>query len=564
VPVDCSSMKSSGGTTSGDSAGTGRSGTGQSGEHAGAGTSAGARQWSRRQLLVAGGGSAGALIAGALIGGMVGYEWPGRGASAGGGSNRYTSEGPGSPVGAGTALRFVSRPDLRPPRVRVSSRPGAPTTPAYVFLAARTYISSGVPQSGLMVIDRTGSLVWFRPLDSAPFDFRPQAYRGTQALTWWQGDVVDGYGQGVGEIANGSYKQVMRVNAGDGLRADLHELRLTASGTALITAYEETTADLSSAGGSKAGKLLVGHAQEIDLATGRVVFDWSSADHVPLTESYQSVPHTGPYDYFHINSIAQFPNGDLLISARNTWAVYRVDRATGRVIWRLNGKKSDFAMGEGARFYWQHDAEPHAGNAASTSVSASGAFTMTVFDDGASPSEENQSRGLVLDVDPAHHRASLRRALLHPAGFLAANQGNVQLLADGRAFVGWGNQPYFSEFSADGHLTLDGVMPLGYHSYRAYTADWKGTPSERPAIAVRDNPAGGVVVYASWNGSTGTDTWTVLAGKHPGHLEPVGAQEKAGFETEIAVNSAGPFYQAVAVSPSGQVLARSTVVRSSQ
>ncbi|HET9059075.1 MAG TPA: arylsulfotransferase family protein [Acidimicrobiales bacterium] len=549
-------MEPSRSTTSGDDA--------NPDQPAGTGTSARAGKWSRRQVLVAGGGSAGALLAGGLIGGIVGYQWPGRGASPGPGLNGYTARNPGSPVGAGTALSFVSRPDLRPPRVRVTSLPGAPTAPGYVFLAARTYISSGNPQSGLMVIDRTGSLVWFRPLDSAPFDFRPQAYRGTPALTWWQGDVVDGYGQGTGEIANGSYKRVMRVNAGDGLKADLHELRLTTSGTALITAYEETTADLSSVGGPKGGKLLVGHAQEIDLATGRVLFDWSSADHVPLGESYQSVPQTGAYDYFHINSIAQFPNGDLLISARNTWAVYRVDRATGRVMWRLNGKKSDFAMGQGAHFYWQHDAEPHAGNSGPASVTASAAFTMTVFDDGASPSEENQSRGLVLDIDPANHRASLRRALLHPAGFLAANQGNVQLLADGRAFVGWGNQPYFSEFSAQGHLTLDGVMPLGYHSYRAYTADWKGTPSEPPAIAVRDNPAGGVVVYASWNGSTATSTWRVLAGEHPGHLGPVGAEESAGFETEIAVNSAGPFYQAVAVGASGQVLARSPAVRSSQ
>jgi hypothetical protein len=105
-------------------------------------------------------------------------------------------------------------------------------------------------------------------------------------------------------------------------------------------------------------------------------------------------------------------------------------------------------------------------------------------------------------------------------------------------------------------------MPLGYHSYRAYTADFNGTPSGPPTMAVRQNPAGGVVVYASWNGSTGTDSWTVLGGKHPNQLSAIGGEEKTGFETEIAVNSSGPYYQAVAMSTTGQVLGRSVVLNS--
>ena len=32
------------------------------------------------------------------------------------------------------------------------------------------------------------------------------------------------------------------------------------------------------------------------------------------------------------------------------------DGRTGEIIWRLNGTKSDFAMGEGTPFAWQHDA----------------------------------------------------------------------------------------------------------------------------------------------------------------------------------------------------------------
>ena len=60
------------------------------------------------------------------------------------------------------------------------------------------------------------------------------------------------------------------------------------------------------------------------------------------------------------------------------------------------------------------------------------------------------------------------------------------------------------------------------------------------------NPAGGSVVYASWNGSTELDTWTVLAGTTAGTLAKAGVQRRAGFETAITVNTKGPYFAAAA------------------
>ena len=53
------------------------------------------------------------------------------------------------------------------------------------------------------------------------------------------------------------------------------------------------------------------------------------------------------YDYLHLNSVEVDTDGNLLISARNTWTVYKVDRSTGAVLWRLGGKRSDFTIGPG-------------------------------------------------------------------------------------------------------------------------------------------------------------------------------------------------------------------------
>ena len=78
-------------------------------------------------------------------------------------------------------------------------------------------------------------------------------------------------------------------------------------------------------------------AQEIDIPTGLVLFQWDSLDHVPLSAGYTQAARAAhiangignPYDYFHINSIALDRDGNLLISARNTWAVYKVNHHTG-------------------------------------------------------------------------------------------------------------------------------------------------------------------------------------------------------------------------------------------
>ena len=204
-----------------------------------------------------------------------------------------------------------------------------------------------------------------------------QSYKGQPTLTWWQGKVGPGIGYGVDQMANSQYNTTKTIRAGHGLQADLHELVITSAGTALITAYQTTTTNLSPLGGPRKGPVYACHAQEIDLVSGKVLFDWNSLSHVALNESYLGLPSGKakgtPVDYFHINSVQELQNGNLLICARNTWALYEVDRSTGKILWRLNGKRSDFTMGAGSHFYWQHHAVPY----------ANGLFT--VFDDGSSP-----------------------------------------------------------------------------------------------------------------------------------------------------------------------------------
>ena len=401
-----------------------------------------------------------------------------------------------------------------------------------------------------MIIDRHGELVWFSPGTArlAKFNLSPQVYRGKPVLTWWEGLVTAGHGDGVLVIADTSYRRLHTITAGQALAADLHEFVVTARDTALITAYRHATADLSAVGGPASGTVLAGVIQEIDIATGNLLFEWDSLDHVSLAETCQAFSGgtaADPFDYFHINSIQDTADGDLLVSARNTWAAYRIARPGGAVRWRLGGRKSDFTMGPGARFFWQHHARLHSGG------------LLSLFDDGAAPAEEKQSRGLILKLDTTARTAAVHRQYTHPhRRLLASAMGSTQLLPGGRVLIGWGTEPYFSEFSSGGTLLMDGEIAPGSPTYRAIRGTWTGRPPARPDIAARAHGSS-ADVYASWNGSTEVHSWTVLAGQTASALEPAGAALRSGFETKITVHRPGPWFAAEARNASGQTLGRS-------
>lgn len=451
---------------------------------------------------------------------------------------------------------FVSRPDLTPPKVAL--RHLVPSHKLqYLFLGVA---NSGPGQGGAMIMDTTGELVWFGPdtLNHSKMDFQRQIYRGKPILTWFEGKVLlGGYGDGVAIIANDSYQVTHTIHARHGLNVDQHELNITPQGTALFTCFRKLQYDLSALGGPKDGWLLSGVAQEVDIATGKLLFEWDSLDHVGFDETYLPIEgghghKSKPYDYFHINTIADAGDGDLLIGARNTWAVYKVSRKTGQIIWRLNGKRSDFTMGPGSEFYWQHDTRPHGPN------------VLTVFDDGYDgvlPKNENQSRALILDVDHERMLVTLRKQFTHPGVLvLAKAMGNAQLLPDGGMFVGWGTNPYFSEFAPDGSLVLDGKLTKGDPTYRSFIGEWSGHPTGLPAVAARRRP-GGATVYASWNGATEVASWTVLAGSTKTGLAKVASARKSGFETAMAVAARGPYFAAEALDARGRILSRSLPVR---
>jgi hypothetical protein len=340
------------------------------------------------------------------------------------------------------------------------------------------------------------------------------------------------------------------VSAGNGLSADLHEFRITPRGTAFITVYNPIPYDLSALGGPADGSVVDGIAQEIDVATGAVVFEWHSLEHVPLAESQSPVPTAAgaTYDYFHINAVNWDEQGNVIINARNTWTTYTVDHRTGEVLSRLGGKNSSFTLGDGVAFAWQHDPEP---------VDRS---TVRIFDNEASPAVLPASRVIWVEHDRRRHTATLLRSIVHPDGLLAGSQGNAQALERGHVFVGWGATGRFSEFDAAGTLVFDAGVPAGWDTYRAYRNEWHATPDAAPTATAQRNADGSITVHAIWNGATEVARWIVIGGARPSELWPLGFVDWNGLDTSITLPSNAQEVAVVAQDARGRLLGRSSAV----
>ena len=390
-----------------------------------------------------------------------------------------------------------------PPPLTVLTR-ATGVGPGDIFIAP----GGGAYPAGPEIVTTTGKVVWFHrlPAGEVATDFRTQTYMGQPVLTWFQsvglgaqggpvaqpapggkaGPVVSGGGNaapagpgqsgppGTDYIFNDHYQQIATVRAGKGDMTNFHEFLITPWDTALITADTVTTANLTSIGGPANQLVIDGIVQEIDIKTGRVLFQWDSAGHVPYGDSYMSLPSLPgtPWDWFHINAVHLDTDGNLLVGSRNTWTVFKVNRHTGQVMWQLGGKHSSFTLraapGQvldhaGKIFAWQHDPEAIGGN------------EYTIFDDESVGHLLRSSRAVTVRLDLSTRVATLVRSDDQPEGEVAQLMGNAQTTAAGNLFVGWGTLPYVSEFSPSGKLLFNARLPAGVESYRAYLLPWGPT-----------------------------------------------------------------------------------------
>lgn len=152
------------------------------------------------------------------------------------------------------------------------------------------------------------SLVYADPTWASAKQTRVQNFNGTDYLTFWGGDfIASGHGNGKCFLLNNKYETVYTIEAvGVTGGVDLHECELTADGTALITSYDTQIMDLTSVGGPANGTIIRSFFQEIDIATGALVYEWDPLDHQPITTAtsfWDSGDAKLGWDWYHLNSL---------------------------------------------------------------------------------------------------------------------------------------------------------------------------------------------------------------------------------------------------------------------
>jgi hypothetical protein len=471
--------------------------------------------------------------------------------------------GPSSATAASGWTKAVrSEPGLRIPKVTVTAHDDG-IAPGFIFTTPRTIYPG---RTGPTILDKDGHVVWFHMQSHrvSAQDLRPQTLNGKPVLTWslsppllHEGQVLTRHStphNNYDVIADSSYRIVKRVRAkGHGVITDGHEFLISRRNTALVLGDRPLTRRLARYGGPARGQIVDDVVQEINLRTNRVLFSWSAAAHIPLSESMTKPPSTGRWDPFHLNSISEDSDGNLLVSARHTSTVYKIGRRSGRIVWRLGGRHSSFRLGSGVAFYYQHDAlrQPDG--------------TITLFDNHKTEfdsSHGHESYGKRIRLDMQSMKATLTRRFYHPAGHQAAtSQGNTSILPNGDAFIGWGISPWFSEYAADGRLLFGAhFTSVWHHSYRAFKGAWSARPPGVPAVYARTGAGGQIAVYVSWNGATDVAQWRMLGGADKDTLAPLVTQPWADFETKLTAHATPALVQVQALDAAGNVAGTSAAV----
>lgn len=263
----------------------------------------------------------------------------------------------------------------------------------------------------------------------------------------------------------------------------------------------------------------------------------------------------------HLNSVDKNSDGDYLVSARFTDAVYLISGKDGRIIWTLGGPNSTFV--QDFNFFRQHDARFITHNETHTIIS----LLNNASDEDMRTEDVSSAMYVLLDRTASPMQASLIARYNRPDNALSRLRGNVQTLPNGNVFVGWSEQGYHSEFSSNGSLAMEArFITTRYSSYRSYKSEWTGRPSEPPALksfvygtSVED---ASTVVYVSWNGATDVASYRFFAKKEEHKPSvPIGSVERSGFESMFVVKGYLDWVSADALDSDKNVLGKSDVKR---
>src|SRR5712691_2430372 len=333
-----------------------------------------------------------------------------------------------------------------------------------------------------MILDTNGTPVWYRKANSgAAIDVTPLA---PNQVAYMNVTTQLGYGIDpavVFDVYHLDTKQRTHISTVNPAvnPTDLHELQQLPNGNHLLLSYRLTRGvDLtglpSNPPGHPNSTIADCVIQEVN-PQGGLVWKWKGSDHIdPVNENTfpaaaATVNGEQVYDVYHCNSVEAGPAGDLLVSARQLNAVFEIQRATGKIVWKLGGKPVNK---DGAQILAiQNDPNPTPVSQHDARFRPNG--HITIFDN---RSFVGVARGVEYALNLGNGTATLVAQLPSPLAQSSLATGSFRRFSDGHSVAGWGitgatgDAALLTEFDAAGSDVLDMSLGSGVASYRALKA----------------------------------------------------------------------------------------------
>jgi hypothetical protein len=304
----------------------------------------------------------------------------------------------------------------------------------------------------LLITENSGNPIFYLQTNSDPTDFKKQP---TGQLTYFDSGTNKFY------ALNNNYELVDSFYCGNGFKTDLHELLVLPNYHSYLLGLDPQIIDMSQyVEGGKEDATVIGFViQELD-ENKNVIFQWRSLDYISVLDA-EGIDFTRQViDYIHTNSICVDFDGNLIISSRNLNEITKINRQTGKIIWRLGGKKNQFFfINEEYDFYRQHDARRlQNGN-------------ILFFDNGNYHTPQF-SRAVEYDLDEINFTATKVWQYRNDPDLHTSAMGNARRLDNGNTLISWSRAGFITEVTPDGEKALEIKFPEELYSYRVFKAHW--------------------------------------------------------------------------------------------
>jgi len=321
-----------------------------------------------------------------------------------------------------------------------------------LYVVAPNLTLSGSPTQYVVIFDRNGVPVWWDT--ESPGRLINPTILEDGTIAWWR----DNHGFIVHDLSGSVLGEINTVLG----PTDLHELQQEPNGNyLLISSKVREHLDLTDYGYGSDEEVLDYIVEEVD-PEGQLVWSWDTGDHIGLAETGRWWPQLTseiPRDIVHMNAIEPAGEDAVLVSLRHTDAIYKVDKATGEVLWKLGGTWTPKSLKvvddpEGAYpLGGQHDMR----------LLPDG--TITLYDN--NTNQPSPPRAVRYEIDEANRTATMVEQLTDPLATQSICCGSARRSGDGSWLMSWAANSYVAEYDAAGQANFQLKFGGTLFSYRA-------------------------------------------------------------------------------------------------